>query len=248
VSSSWKSKVNKLLSGHRKTTPDILRLNAAMLNGAVYSYCPYSDYTTQTGAGATGGGSAPTGTGMLVGNADEATIHSVRVSGCFDNRIQSAVTSTDGDQGSRQRIILVWFQKAAALPTSTGVLPPIGEVLDVNILQTWQPTTAQDQKTVNNAFTILSDRSFDCGTNIVDSTGLYAVSVGGTNYRKFDYTIKVNRQVKFMSPANSTFPGGHFDLDIDSGQVNKGLLMLYVFGTGSQNVITSLSTRVDFTI
>jgi len=247
TSKSWKSKVDKLLSGHRKMSPDILRLNASMTAAQVYSYCLTSDATGQTGSGITGAGAANSASGMLLGNEDQSTVHSVRISGCFDNRANSS-SSIDGFAGQRSRIVVIYFTKPATLPTSLGTLPVIGEILDPDILNTWQPTFSPEQKQLNNLYTVLSDRTFDCGWNLQEAGGQAAASVVGTPYRQFDYTVKVNKQVKFMAPATEAFPGGHFDEDVDAGQVNKGLLVMYVFTTGNSVTVASITTRTSFTM
>ena len=112
---------------------------------------------------------------------------------------------------------------------------------------------AQDAANANR-FTILSDRIFDLGRALQYSDSSLGMD-GGAKRLTFNYSVKVNKQMFFKGPANSTNPGGHYDSDTAPGQVTKGVLVMYhisdkgagVAGTDASNCIGQLITRLNYT-
>lgn len=247
VTKTWKSKVDKLLSGHRKDAPDILRHNAYLVPGTTVSYCLTSSDTTQNGTGASSNCRAQQTTGLLSGDADQATINSVRISGNFDVRCLHAA-NTNGFNDAKARTIVVWFDKAATLATAGAGCPIIDEIMSTTFFQEFQPTYGQN-KAYSNSYKILWDHVWDLGMCALDTTSFSSIVTEPT-YAKFDKTIVINKNVKFIKPATDTLPGGHYDSDVPEGQISKGLLMMYTWQVGGTQTTVNyaLTTRLTYTM
>lgn len=246
VTKTWKSKVDRLLSGHRKDATDIARWNAGLALNTVHSFCMTSSDVAQTGGtGANGGGRAQQSSGLLFGDGDQAAINQVRIFGsAFLNN--DYVTSVDGLAQTKLRMMLIWFEKPATSAVAGGNLPLIGEVMDPAWLNVWGATYGQNRP-YSNKFTVLSNKVYDLGSKLHDSTTVLT-AVCGKNYHKFDYTVKINKQCKFKFPASSSTGGGYFDSDDTVGQIGAGLCVLYVFSEGPEIVNFQCHTRLTYTM
>jgi len=228
---SLATQVRRLIAGKKKDAVDVSRLNGIL--SATRVYC----LTSSTA----GSGVAPSGSGILATSADRAQINHVEIRGSYVLRpisctpAQLAITSKPC---ARMRQLVVWFYKPKQDAAAAGTLPPITEVLvrdDIESLAVPDTDNA-------GRFTILSDRIFNLGRNLVavDTTATQAVALhaeAGLNTLNMSYTVKVNKQCFFKKNADDvTNLGGHYDSDVDNGQISKGLLMMYTIADGGYGV------------
>jgi len=209
-----------LLAAKTRDAADVNRNGGPLQNGTVYSYCATSKDPLF--------GEAASGTGLLDTDADEVLINTLRLKGCIT---QPAVVAADRTSTTDAilRQIVVWFNKPLKTADADGTLPEIDEVLTGG---GGGPITSMAYSSASNGgrFTILSDRTFTMGTNVLSADGAAGIlSTDGNNTRVYDYTIKVGRKCKFVAPsASGASAGGHYDLDVDAGRVSTGLLVVYV--------------------
>jgi len=182
--------------------------------------------------------------GLLAADADEVLINSVRLKGY--HAIPSVVdTNQLNNLPTFVRYLLVWFYKPLLVASAAGTLPPITEVLVTDEIHSLPVSAASNA----GRFVVLSDRMWNLGRNemtVATTTGVPNWSP--TNQTYFDYTVKVDKTVKFKSPALAgtyATQGGHYDSDSPQGQVDRGLLVLYqqvLLG----NTLTVVNTVGDF--
>jgi len=191
-------------------------------------------------------GTAVQTSGLLVTpGIDEVLINNVRVKGYIELPLYSAPTII-GVRPTIIRQILVWFNKPLLVASSAGTLPDITEVLNNS---TAAALPIQDPNN-GGRFVILSDRRFDLGQNCVLSVPPYTYLGLGKPKHAFDYTITVNKRIKYVQPPTAAYPGGHYDSDIASGRVSTGLLVLYQLCSVSDAACyynTQIYTRLNYT-
>lgn len=192
----------------------------------------------------TGFGTAASGTGLLDADADEVLINHVTVS----SHIYNAAT-VDLDPSANvdaiMRKIYVWFNKPLLVASAAGTLPPITEVLTSDAVDALYVTQAAN----GGRFQVLSDKTWNLGTNSFASTAGLASRVSGKNNLFLRYKVKVNKMCKYNTPSVSGTPGGHYDSDIAPGRIDKGLLICYTLvagGTGA-DIGDSTVTRINYT-
>jgi len=190
---------------------------------------------------------AASGTGLLDMDGDECLVNSVKIRGQFFN---TAVLDLDtaGNTDSIVRKIVVWFNKPLLVASAAGTLPPVTEVLISDAPSSLFVTSASN----GGRFTVLSDKTWTLGQNTFQS----AIAAGGavTNGRNniiYDYTVKVNKSVKFKAPAVSGGGAGHYDSDVASGQIDRGVLVMYtLYSTAAASgaaLTDNSNTRLNFT-
>lgn len=231
------SQVKALLASKQRDATDVARNNAA-LAGATTVSCLTSttDFAT-----------AVSGTGLIEADCDEAHLNHVRIKGQL---INSALLDVDPSSGADSyiRVMVVQFNKPLLVASAAGTLPPITEVLVTDALTSLPVTDAAN----GGRFKILSNKLFNMGTNtFAATTAVGSARVSGVNNRFIDYTVKINKQCKFKSPTLSggTSAGGHYDSDVPAGQVDNGLIVMYVQSTaaGFGTLGMTLNTRLNYT-
>lgn len=194
---------------------DTNRNVSGIASNAIYYYCP-------TSGGALG--FAPSGSGLLDVDADEVLINTIRFRGVITHPAVAVADRTNAVDSMVRRIV-VWYNKPLLIADSSGTLPPITEIM---------PAGAVHSMLYNNAsnggrFVILSDRTWNLGTNLLSAnTAAGTHSVDGNNTKMYDYTVKVGRKVKFVTAsASGATAGGHYDSDVSAGRVSAGLMVVY---------------------
>lgn len=200
---------------------DTNRNASAIAGGSVYSYC------------LTSGGSfgvAPSGSGLLDCDADEVLINTVRLRGVITHPAV-AVADRSNAVDSMVRRLIVWYNKPLRVADADGTLPPITEIMPSAGIHTMIYQNASN----GGRFVILSDRTWNLGTNLLSTnTSAGTHSVDGHNTKLYDYTVKVGRKVKFVeASASGASAGGHYDSDVAPGRVATGLLVCYTIAYSS---------------
>lgn len=232
-------KVKALVEGKSKNATTVLRSGYTTLDGS--NMC----CLTSSNAFAT----AASGTGLIqAAGSDSALINFIRLKG-----IHTLPAVLDLDPSANKdtiiRFILVWFYKPEVNASTGGNLPLITDVLEGVAAASYDFPISGDFQA--GRFKILSDRSWNLGTNTFQATTAVGhARITGTNSIPFDYTIKVNKQQSYAATATTTYPGGHFDGSVDAGQVSRGLPVLYrvhYLGNPAQTPYTDMNTRVNYT-
>jgi len=237
---SFVRQLKALVGSKKRDAPTVLRDFGPSAGGAQATTISCLTSTTNFAV-------APSGTGLLNMDGDECYINSVQIRGQIDN---GAIVDVDrgGSTDTIIRNLVVWFNKPLILPSTGGTLPPISEVLEQDT-----PYSLVISDAINGGrFRILSDRSFKMGMNTMASAGAATYPIGtGQNIQIYDYTVKVNKSVKFKALGVSGTPSGHYDSDVPAGQVDAGLLILYsLYTTGDitgSNVGHFVQTRLNYT-
>jgi len=226
--------VRALIASKKRETTDVSR--PQNLVGTTVLQCLTSS---------TNGATAASGTGLLDMDGDECLINSVRLRGVLTN---AATLDLDpvGNADVIVRKLVVWFRKPLLVPSAAGTLPPITEVLVADTIESLPVTDAAN----GGRFVILSDRRWNLGTNTYQAaTAVGHARVQGKTVQHYDYTVKVGKKTKFKATAQSGTPAGHYDSDVSAGQVDAGLLVMYVQSvtTGGQIGTNLESTRLNYT-
>ena len=188
---------------------------------------------------------AASSTGLLDMDGDECLINSVRLKGGF-TIVAALLENQISVSDCMVRIIVVWYNKPLLIASAAGTIPPITEVLVADNMVSLPVTAAAN----GGRFVILSDRTWNMGMNLHQSAtaGGY-VRDSGRHRQVFDYTVKVDKRIKFVAPSASgaSTSGGHYDSDVPAGRVDRGLLCMYVMHAGSQGPAMTLTTRLNYT-
>jgi len=232
---SLNRQVRALIAAKKRDAADISRVSAPLTATTLSCLTSSTDFST-----------AASGTGILDADGDECMINNVRISGRLTN---NAALDLDplGNFDTIIRKIVVWFYKPLTVASAAGTLPPITEVLVSDTVSSLPVSDA----TNGGRFKILSDRKWNLGTNTYQAiTAVGHAAVNGKTNQSFDYFVKVNKKVKYVSPAQSgTAAGGHYDSDVNAGRVSGGLLVLYTVYSkpNSADVDDSTITRLNYT-
>jgi len=243
--SSLATQVRRLIQGKKKDAADqIGRRSGANANTATFIYCPHSSDASAT---------ATSGNGLVVTDADRATINYVHVKGnlCLGpipcTRAQAELVFGN----ARVRHLMVWYYKPSTAAVAAGTLPPITDVLVSDSVDSYPLSDAAN----SGRFTILSDRVYDLGRNLkITDECLGQDGDGGVQYT-FNQIIKVGKEQHYAAACTNSLPGGHYDSDQAPGRVTRGLMVgyfLYTKGGGvaatdaGENNIT-LHTRINYT-
>lgn len=198
-------------------------------------------------------GAAASANGLIDATGDSALMNNVRIKGKLTNA-SAAATSVVDQRDILVRHLVVFFHKPKIDTSAAGTLPPLSEVLALANPTVPEIEALPVQETQNKGrFTILSDKLFNIGTNVLDRTATFTyLNRAGPSAHIFDYTVKIDKKVHFLesSVAGGT-KGGHYDSDVKPGQVNTGLLVLYQIKDEAAvecgNFASSLVTRLNYT-
>jgi len=188
---------------------------------------------------------APSSSGLLDMDGDECLLNNVRIKGGF-----ALLGALQLDQAnvsdSMTRVLVVWFNKPLLVADASGTLPPITEVLQSDSMVSLPVTNAAN----GGRFVVLSDRYWNHGINLHQAaTAVGYVRDQGKSRIMFDYTVKIDKRVKFVTPSASgaSTSGGHYDSDITAGRIDKGLLVMYMQHVGTQAPVLTMTTRLNYT-
>lgn len=254
---AWQSKnslatqVRRLIAGKKKDAADQQRIHGGGIT-STRVFCMSS-------SGAVG--VANSGTGLIATDSDRAQLNYVKIRGSYNLRplsVTVAQMAATFRSKCRVRHLVVWFYKSKTDPSAAGTLPPITEVL----VSDGVDSLVVPETDNCGRFTILSDRMFDCGRNLIASdltaTQAYALSqYDSSNVVGFAYDVKINKTAEFKVNADPvTNLGGHYDSDVSNGQISKGLCVLYIVAEGGAGaagtdvgtlVGINLTTRLNYT-
>jgi len=230
--------VKALVSGKKRDAADVARAFTA--NATTQSAC----LTIST---ANFPGTALDNVGLLDMDGDECLINHCRIKGTLKNPATLNLTPSAVND-ARVRFLAVWYYKPLLVASAGGTLPPITEVLITDAIDSLPVTDAAN----SGRFTVLSDRTFNCGTNTYQSGTAEGHSrVNGKNTHEIDYTIKVDKKIHFAAPAVSGGTNGHYDSDEASGRIDKGLFVLYILAnnafSSTSPIVFNGSTRLNYT-
>lgn len=176
-------------------------------------------------------------TGLIHTDSDRVRIKHIHIRGSFE--VENAVYATPtGHIMPKIRQLVVWFYKTKAGLDSFGNLPELDEVLEsIDIESFVKPKNEAEAQ-----FTVLLDRTFLPGWWLGPDTF-------GPLTLQFDDIIPVNRSQYYKLAPRDVNLGGHFDSDVNQGQVTRGLPMLYTFLEGTtvgytQPILMSCNSRV----
>lgn len=233
---SLQKQMRALVAAKKRDAADITRFNAANLAATTASCLTSSDLTA----------SATSGSGILAMEGDECHINHIHMKGYF-SLPATLELDPSGNTDVIVRRIVVWFNKPLYVADANGLLPPITEVLQSDSVNSMYVTDAAN----GGRFKVLSDRKWNLGQNTfqaVTAIGGHALHSGRT-YQTFDYKVKVGKRVKFVSPSNAAYPGGHYDSDYTAGRIDKGLIICYTLAVNNTNCVPvhGLVTRLNYT-
>jgi len=227
--------VKALVAGKKKDAADVARNTTTQTATTISCLTSSTNFAT-----------AASGTGLLDMDGDSALINSVRVRGTISNLATVDLDPT-GNNDVNYRMILVWFNKPLLVASAAGTLPPITEVLVTDDAKSLVVTANANA----GRFQILSDKTYNIGTNTFASTGGLASRVQGNNNRTLDHTFKVGKTCHFAAPSVSGTPAGHYDSDVAPGRIDKGLLVLYTLIDtkiiAAADINLTLNSRLNYT-
>jgi len=231
---SLATQVRRLIQGKKKDAADVTRSSSVNLTVSRIGVL------TSSTAAAT----AASGTGLISSDADKAQINSVSLRGFWDVRpmIRTLAQGQTAFGGCRARMLVVWFYKPQTATSAAGTVPPITEVLVSDSVDSMVVPDTQNA----GRFSILSDRIWDLGSNVTYSDAPIGYQYpNGKLIQSFNYTVKVNKSCSFTKNADPTTNlGGHYDSDVQNGQVSRGLLVLYALSVGNTGATTDCGTIV----
>lgn len=227
--------VKALVAGKRKDATDITR-----------DTVPQTVTTLACLTSSTAFATAASGTGLLDMDGDEALINSVLISQRITNNTVEDATPV-GHTDTIIRNLIVYFKKPLLVASAAGTLPPITEVLVTDDVMSLPVPDTQN----SGRFQIMCDRKYNMGINsvAVAATGTDP-QLSGTTTRINQFMCKIDKKCHFKAAGVSGTPSGHYDSDVSPGQVDAGLLVMYVLiyqapGSGTLNVETD--TRLNYT-
>lgn len=230
--SSLLRQVKALVAGKRKDAADVNRTSAAIT--ATTSSCLTSSTDFAVAASASG---------ILDFDGDSCLINNIKLRGTLMNAgLEGAKT---GIGSAYLRHLVVFFNKPLLVASAAGTLPPVTEVLVSDDIRSLYVTDTANA----GRFTVLSDKTWDMGRNLFTAAGGIS-SDEGNNSRMINYTINVNKRIHFAANAVSGTPAGHYDSDVASGRVDKGLIVLYTISTqGGQagTLQSNYNCRLNYT-
>lgn len=238
------TRMRYLLQGKTKDTPVISVVKLPLVLDTGVGCCLTCSETGFSGT-------ATSGTAMIVGDMDQADINNVHIKGRLScNGIPSGTTAAahTGSLAPRVRCLVVWFNDLPNAPVAGGTLPLISDVL---VGSATVDSFVQPDNFRQGRFQVLYDKVFDLRAQ---SGTAFTAGGGYIGYSEtLDVKIPINKVQHYKKPATSTLAGGHFDSDVDEGQISRGCPMLYVVGnwdTGGSiawDVDASLLFRTNYT-
>lgn len=226
--------VKALVASKKRDAPDVNRSQTYSSDAAV-AQCLTSTTNASTAA---------SGTGIMDFDGDAALINHITVKGRI--HLPCYVDATPVAQApTTVRKLCVWYNKPLLVASAAGTLPPVTEVLVTDDIQSQFVTDSAN----SGRFTVLSDRMFHIGTNTVTSNDANgSARISGPLWVSLNYKIKVNKSCHFAGNCVSGTPAGHYDSDLASGRIDKGLIVMYTIGfASSQGPVEVSTTRLNYT-
>jgi len=231
--------VRGLIKGDTKQTAIVTSTGFSGSNSAA-AFLTSSDTTWQPGAGSPVAASTQ---GLIESNLDSVTIKHVEIKGFFD--VAPLATTAAGLPATDAivvRELVVWYYKPTRDANNLGDGPVNTDVL---------VTGSVESMVVNDSanagrFKVLSDKTFNLGSNvyIVASNTMKETSKQRVD---FERKIVINKVQHYKVPPTDTNKGGHFDSDVDAGQITRGFPVLYYLVTGNAGTFTSsISFRTTY--
>lgn len=222
-----------LVAGKKRDAADVTRTTAAQTATTISCLSSSTDFAT-----------AASGTGLFDMDGDEALINSVRIMQTYTNACFEDLTPV-GLFDCYIRTLIVYFKKPLLVASAAGTLPPVTEVLVSDAVNSLIVPDTQN----SGRFVIMYDQIDNMGQNTVAvaASGADARLNGRTRCIR-DFTVKIDKKCHFKSPGVSGTPSGHYDSDVSPGQVDAGLLVMYVLINGVGGTLTcSNITRLNYT-
>lgn len=233
-------KLKALVKGKTKDSPDVDRTVGYAGSGTSTKHCLTSSTAADTAAG---------NTGLLTTDSDQVRINYIHFKGVISNTC-TVDTDVTGSSDVLYRKMLVWFMKPKLDASAAGTLPPITEVLTADNIAAL-PVSATNN---SGRFKVLMDKTYTLGLNqarAAVTTSAYPSHGGAPTMIPYDFKIKIGKDMKLTD--HMTLLGGsgvgHFDSDINAGQVSGGLLVLYTqaYYGGTASLQDIQYTRVNYT-
>jgi len=208
--------------------------------GTTRSYCV-------TGGGAPG--TAARYSGEVSTSNDSAFIKSIEIDGYMEIAplAKAAGSSLESSVPVTVRELLVWFYKPSLPASAAGTLPPVTEVLLADTVASMYV----DDNANAGRFKVLSDKRYKLGSNVYVTN----LSLKETTISRIycPHKIMIGKTQHYAAPAVpgaagvSLDKGGHYDSDVDEGQVTRGLCVLYYVSEGDAGTFAaSLKQRLCY--
>jgi len=225
--------IKALIQGKKRDAADVTRTTAAQSATTISCLTSSTDFAT-----------AASGTGILDMDGDSCLINSLSIRQDYELPA-AAAASFVSLSNCIVRTIIAWFYKPLTVASAAGTLPPITEVL---VSDSVASLPVQDTANAGR-FTVLYDKTDNLGRNINITGSATYTSVSGTNRIMRDLKIPIGKKVQFKQNAQSGTPAGQFDSDVSAGQVDRGLLVMYVLVGGTTAGVPKISniTRLNYT-
>jgi len=226
--------IKALIAGKRKDAADVVRTTADQKATTVSCLTSTTDFST-----------AASGTGLLDHDGDECLINGVKISQTLTSYCIEDVTPV-GLTDALVRTIIVYFKKPLLVASAAGTLPPVTEVLVSDSVASLVVPPTQNA----GRFVVLYDKTDNLHQNsvAVAATGAYPRN-NGANRISRQFYVKIDKKVHYKVAAVSGTPAGHYDSDVDPGQVDAGLICMYtlVSGYSSGQLNLTNTTRLNYT-
>lgn len=227
--------VKALVAGKRKDATDVNRDTADQSSTTISCLTSSTDFAT-----------AASGTGLLDMDGDQALINGLTLNQSLALTCLEDLTPV-GLGSAFVRTLIVYFKKPLLVASAAGTLPPITEVLVADsVASLFVPDTQNAGR-----FVVIYDKTDNLGTNTVSAAASGAnPRVNGTNALIRRIYVKIDKNCHFKVAGVSGTPSGHYDSDVQPGQVDAGLLIMYtqVTNGATAGTITVLNrTRLNYT-
>ena len=226
---SMKARLNHLLKGQTKQTAIDLYMPDALIAVAtdVYARCLTAPATVNV---------APSANGVCVGDEDESLINSFHLKGQYELVLKREINDLIGGSdsslvGSRVgvRHLYVWWNRAPELASAAGTLPLITSILEpADSRGSYFNSHFLEKNVTDKRFTVLKDIKHYMSAG----SGPMAIT-------DIDEYIAINKVQKYKKPCTEAVPGGHYDSDVQNGQVTTGLPVLYILPESSSWAINT---------
>jgi len=185
--------------------------------------------------------------GMIVTDSERARFKFLEIKGYFDVAPLATTSAAGGlplNDPYVVRELLVWYYKPKHQPDAGGNGPSTiaSEVLISSAVESMTVSDADN----SGRFKVLSDRVMNLGSNVYIAA---SNTMKETSKQRFDFTrkIMIDKSQHYKAAPTDTNKGGHYDSDVDAGQVTRGLCVLYYIVTGNAGTLTSVvTTRLTY--
>jgi len=207
-------------------------------------------YTTEYGAFLTSSysswGAAPVAAsteGLIATDQDSVLIKHIELKGFFD--VAPLATTSAGLPTTDPYVVrelVVWYYKPKDVADTGGNGPAVTEVLEAATLHSMVVSDGANA----GRFKVLSDKIVNLGSNVYIAAS-NTMKETGKQRVDFERKIIVNKVQRYKVPATQTNKGGHYDSDVDAGQITRGMPVLYYVLAGNAGTLTSsISFRLTY--